>query len=113
MTNQPLDLEAVKARQQEVRDAMRCPHGPEWKFNLQKAILLSSEDVPALIAEVERLREDRDRAFRQAADLAKTLHQKHYTHDAPNWHHLDTVTGVISQINNMTGALTLKTQEAE
>ena len=52
-----LDLDAVKARQQEVRDAIRRSHGPEWKFNLQKAVLFSSEDVSPLIKEVEALRE--------------------------------------------------------
>jgi hypothetical protein len=59
-----------------------------------------------------------DDAVREAVGLARALHHKHYQEDAPQWEPLDTVTGVISQIDNMTAGMSdeitaLRTRLAE
>jgi len=49
----------------------------------------------------EPVAEDYRRARAEAESLAKWLWQKHYKDDAPNWGLCDSLTGVLSQIDNM------------
>jgi hypothetical protein len=49
--------------------------------------------------------EELDVAYAQAKELAVCLWRKHYQEDAPNWEPLDTLSGVLSQIDNMSTGL--------
>ena len=55
----------------------------------------------------EMLRQQREQDYTEAKNLAIALWKKHYS-DVPQWKPLGTVSGVISQIDNMTCGLVLK-----
>lgn len=88
--NQPLDLDPIRRRRQELEDVWDfeyvAPNGPA------KAIA-SAEDVPALLAEVARLRPVVDAAIAwrrmRAGTTVKTTHP--------------TATALIDAVDNLTG----------
>jgi hypothetical protein len=53
-----------------------------------------------------------EEGYAEAVRLAKALWEKHFKDRAPHWKPLDTVAGVISQIDNMTAALSPTSPEA-
>ena len=63
MTNQSFDLEAVKARRERVSAAIKAKYSSTWTLDVSKAVSESEADVPALIAEVERLRARQSATF--------------------------------------------------
>jgi len=65
--------------------------------------------------EIESLRSELSDAKQEASTLAVALHRRHYKEESPQWELLDTVPGIISQIDNMTAGMseTIETLRSE
>lgn len=66
----------------------------------------AADTLRALLAE-------RDAAYRQAVMLADALWRNHYSDLAPQWRPLDTLDGVISQIDNMSAGIGARAAERD
>ena len=82
-------------------------------FSARKQVTTDNSKINAdLIAENERLQarvseleEHLRRANNEASDLVWSIWRRHYSGDMPNFELLDSVAGIISQINNMVAGL--------
>ena len=64
-------------------------------------------------ADNQKLQEELSQAKREASDLATFLYKKYYQEESPEWNLLDSVAGIISQIDNMiTGLCKIEHVEA-
>ena len=75
-----------------------------WTFSSYEQL----ERFAKLVAEKvikEALAQEQDNAYIYASNLAKTIWQKHYMKESPKFALLDTIEGVLTQIDNMTCGL--------
>ena len=86
----------------------------EWLFH-GAVVPIDVETTAALVAEIKRLidviggmalaQPEQDNTYIYASNLAKTIWQKHYIKESPKFALLDTIEGVLTQIDNMTCGL--------
>jgi hypothetical protein len=83
--------------------------GVNWAEALEAARPASLSSIPA---QQEEVTPEAGAAMREALNLARALHRRWYSH-VPQWEPLDTVAGIISQIDNMTAGLGERLDAAE
>jgi len=73
----------------------------EW----ERAARLNDNTLDKKDKELDTLREVLAIAKEEATTLAVNIHRRHYKEEAPDWEVLETVSGIISQIDNMSAGL--------
>lgn len=76
---------------------------------LDCAAIAIKATVEALTAHLDALKEENEVAYREARGLAVAMHRSYYW-EVTQWQPLEDLRGVISQIDNMTTGLSLKSE---
>ena len=116
----PRQIEAAKFVAESADDVIRqCEKDNQTAENIiesrEREIALLQKDIAVMLTEDGGLRTElwglrrkdfnTDAAMREAVSLAETIHRVHFKYDSPDFQILDTLRGVLSQVDNMVAGI--------